>query len=99
MAKEEHPGNIRIIHADLREKDEVQRILESAEKPDIYQFAARAFGSAHTGSDNSQAEPMQDFESNAKINKNVAELVETLPVRSLSFSSSYFTYLAREKLS
>lgn len=94
MAKEEHPRNIRIIHADLREKDEVRRILHSVENPDIYQFAARAFGSAHTGSDNSQAEPMQDFEGNAKINKNVAAVVKTLPIRSLSFSSSYFVYQA-----
>ena len=99
MAQGKYPDNIRIIHADLRVKEEVERILRSVENPDIYQFAANAYGSAHTGSDDSQAEPMQDFEGNAMINKNVTSVVETLPVRSLSFSSSYFTYLAKEKLS
>lgn len=97
MAKKEHPDSIRIIHADLREIEEVRRILQSVEKPDVYQFAARAFGSAHTGSDDSQAEPMDDFEGNARINKNVAEVVKTLPMRSLTFSSSYFVYQALKR--
>ena len=97
MAQKKYPDNIRIVHADLREKEEVERILHSVENPDIYQFAARAFGSAHTGSDSSQVEPMQDFEGNAIINKNVAEVVKNLPTRSLTFSSSYFVYQALKR--
>lgn len=97
-----HPGKIKIICADLRQKSEVERILYMyGHGALVYAFAANAFGASHTGS--STEGPMQDFENNAIINQNVIDCATRMHetwngVTSISFSSSYFTYLALQHL-
>lgn len=102
-AHEQLHNYIEIVQTDLRKIENVRGALNFWQNPLVYQFAARAFGSRHTGSTAENTEVLADFEGNAQINANVAEVVKEMhaggkPIDSLSFSSSYFTYLAGKHL-
>lgn len=86
--QDQYPTRVEILKTDLENPENLREIIDFGTRPTIYQFAAKAYWSSHTSSNDPT-----DFDHNAQINRNLFDVVSSgFPVSAIGFSSSYFTY-------